>query len=75
MLPVGLYFRLGCANRKQQLSVLPILLLITSKNILRTFEAEIFKLLKNIQTQPKIRRSYIYKQINYSNPLYNTQIH
>ena len=28
------------------------------KKILRTFEAEILKIFKNIQPQPKIRRSY-----------------
>ena len=28
------------------------------KNVLRTFEAEILRIFKNIQPQPKIRRSY-----------------
>ena len=33
------------------------------KNILRTFETEILKKFKNIQPQPKIRRSYVRKEL------------
>ena len=39
MLPVGLYFRLVCANEKKTTTAHPILTLMF-KNTLRTFEAE-----------------------------------
>ena len=36
------------------------------KNVLRTFEAEILKIFKNIQPQPKNWRLYIYKKKSFS---------
>ena len=54
MLPVGLYdWKTTTAH--------PILTFML-KNILRTFEAEILKVFKNVQPQPQIRRSYTRKE-------------
>ena len=52
MLPVGL-----CECK---ISTAHPILTIMFKNILRTFEAEILKILKSIQPQPKLRRPCIY---------------
>ena len=47
-------------NNKCQWNVRPILT-IKFKDVLRTFEAEILKIFKDIQSQLKIRRSYLKK--------------
>ena len=39
------------------------MLTIVFENVLTTFEAEILKIFKNIQAQPKIRRSYIEESV------------
>ena len=48
-LPVGLCFRLVCAPSWKITTVYPVVLTMMFKNILRTFEAEILEIFKNIQ--------------------------